>query len=665
MSTCGCKDVGMNNENAMRLPRFMRNRGYSALYASLFSAALAASLFFNGVHIEYFASAFILLCLLFAIPLWQSYDRVFEIPSRSPLVISALLFLAWLGITTFWSPVGYISVANFWWVGGGCLVFLLTTLAFDHTRIWRSAFMGVLLLSFVLALMSLYQKFVLELDPRSTFLTRNSHAAFLTLVVLSASGYYLHTSAAQKHGRLLTWALGIFHFVAFFAIAITGSRGVTLGILLGVVVMTAIAYRAVPVRRILAYWGLLIGAYIAADVALSGLVVERLGSLSSIEAAGFDRFLIWRRAWLMLMDAPWLGIGLGTYWLYWPPFRDPADASGGYYVHNDYLQIWIEAGLPGLLLLLAVYVSLAFLCVRALRHTPADHPARVEIAALFGALLAMAAHTFVDFNLYILPIQLVLGLVLVRLHALCLQHAGSGVLTLRPAQWVSQGGYRIIIALITIMPLLYFSAIGTSAYLTSGARSVAARGDWAGASQQLTLASKLTPSSELAYLTHADLLRLAIPLLPGDSERQRRTLFQDALVLLDSAERVNPVRPHIFFIRGMLYQQNPDLAGNDWSMRAQHAYALALQHDPLAYWAREAYGVLLMRENALARAKEVLDAGAEYHYPGAAARGYFSLLASVRRLSGDENGALAAEERFQMLSGQPLYSASHNRRVAP
>lgn len=647
----------MNNVLVSRVFCLVRDARRWILYPLLFCAALVASLFFNGVNIEYFAITFILLGLLFGVSLWHGYDRVFSIP-RSPLMLTIVLFWSWLGITLLWSPVVYISIANFWWVGGGCLVFLLTTSVFDPARIWRPAFVGVLLLALVLALISFYQQFVLGLPPRSTFFTQNSHAAFLMLVVLSASGYFLYATPSQEYRRLFSWALGAIHFLAFFAIAITGSRGVALALLLGAGAMTVIAYRAVPARRLFAYWSLLIGAYLAADVVLSGFVAERLGSLFNIEVAGLDRLLIWRQAWAMLMEAPWLGIGLGTYWLYWPPFRHPADASGGYYVHNDYLQIWIEAGLPGLLLLLAVYVSIALLCARALRRMPTGHPERVEIAALLGALLAIAAHTFVDFNLYILPVQLVLGLVLVRLHALCLRHTGSGMLTLRPAQWMSRSGYRIVIILLVALPMLYFAALGTSTYLTSEARGIAARGDWAGASRNLTLASKLTPSSDLVYVAHADLLRLAISVLPPDSEKEKKALFHDALAMLEAAERVNPVRQQIFFIRGMLYQQYPDLGGNDWSVRAQRAYADALQLDPLAYRAREAYGLLLVRENALARAREVLEAGAEYRYTGTATRGYFSLLASVRRLSGDKNGALVAEERFRSISGQPLYTSS-------
>jgi hypothetical protein len=96
-------------------------------------------------------------------------------------------------------------------------------------------------------------------------------------------------------------------------------------------------------------------SYLLANILQNGEVGARLGTLAKLGSADDGRFLIWERAWQMLMDAPWWGIGLGTYWLHWPPYRNPLDSSGGFYVHNDYLQIWIETGLPGLLLLLAVY----------------------------------------------------------------------------------------------------------------------------------------------------------------------------------------------------------------------------------------------------------------------------------------------------------------------
>ena len=100
-------------------------------------------------------------------------------------------------------------------------------------------------------------------------------------------------------------------------------------------------------------------------------------------------------------------------------------------MHNDYLQIWIETGLPGLILLLGIYVAVLVVFIRLLRRTTGDSVVTVESAGLFGGLLAIAVHTFFDFDLYIHPIQLVMGLVLVRLHALYLAHVPAEVLLLR------------------------------------------------------------------------------------------------------------------------------------------------------------------------------------------------------------------------------------------
>src|SRR5581483_2192840 len=115
-------------------------------------------------------------------------------------------------------------------------------------------------------------------------------------------------------------------------------------------VLGIFAWRAVGARPVLVTAGLLFAAYVAANPVLHGGPSGRLATLSDPGNAGVERFLIWRGSWEMLMAKPWWGIGLGSYYLAWPPYRDPADQTLGFFVHNDYLQIWIEAGLPALLL---------------------------------------------------------------------------------------------------------------------------------------------------------------------------------------------------------------------------------------------------------------------------------------------------------------------------
>ena len=355
----------------------------------------------------------------------------------------------------------------------------------------------------------------------------------------------------------------------------------------------------------------------------------------------------------MLMDAPWWGVGLGTYWLHWPPYRHPQDDSAGFYVHNDYLQIWIETGLPGFLLLLAVYVAVFIMFVRLVRHPGTPPAARVEAAGLFGGLLVIAVHTFFDFDLYIHPIQLVMGLVLIRLHALYLAYVPADILVIQPAQRIGRRAYRVISFLVLLPPLMYFAALGGSAVLTYKARDLMTQARWVDASETLSRAAQLMPTSDLIPITHADMLRQAITQLPRGAT-ERTILFREALVLLEDAEKQNPFRPQIFFIRGLLYNQNPDLADGDWAALATRAYATALKRDPLAFWAREAYAGLLLRQGKLKQAKEVLEAGIDYRYAGNAVVRYYSLLARVRRETGETERAAALEKKISELAGRPV-----------
>ena len=323
-------------------------------------------------------------------------------------------------------------------------------------------------------------------------------------------------------------------------------------------------------------------------------------------------------------------------------------------MHNDYLQIWIETGLPGLLLLLGIYVAVLVTFIRLLRHATRDSAVIIEAAGLFGGLLAIAVHTFFDFHLYIHPIQLVMGLVLARLHALYLTHVPADVLVVTPSKRLGPRAYRVFSFLVVLLPLIYFAALGTSVLLTYKARELSAQGKWVEASVTLSRAAQLMPTSDLVLISHADMLRQALGHLPPDSGADRRTLYREALALLDDAEKVNPLRPQLFFVRGLLYQQAPDLTGPDWADRAARAYATALKRDPMAFWAREAYGGLLLWQGKLELAKDVLEGGIDYRYASGAVVGYYALLARARREAGEIERAETLEKKISEMTGRPV-----------
>src|SRR5258708_12579458 len=76
-----------------------------------------------------------------------------------------------------------------------------------------------------------------------------------------------------------------------------------------------------------------------------------------------------------------------------------------YFVHNDYLQVLLELGTPGLLALIAV-VLLPFII--ALRAMPARHEDRRIIAAAIRPLAPTAPHAMRDFPLHV-PLYLPLS----------------------------------------------------------------------------------------------------------------------------------------------------------------------------------------------------------------------------------------------------------------
>lgn len=614
------------------------------VFALLLGGALVASLFFNGTHIEYFSVTMVLLCLLALVVVWRAYPDILQLP-RSALAVLLTLFWAWLALGQLWTRVPYVSMVNFWWIGSFTLVYWLATLASQAERCWIWSSRAVFLVGLFLAGMALYQLLVLGGDPRSTFLSRNSHAAILILIAIPASGYFLLVQSGK-------WrvASGLALSLLFLAIAVTGSRGVLLSLLLAVGVVAAVAYRRVPTRRLLGWLAIILGAYLLANFLLQGWLGGRLSSVLEPSSAGHDRFLIWRQAWKMALDHSWLGIGLGTFWLFWPPYRHPADSSAGFYVHNDYLQIWIETGLPGLLLLLAVEVVVIVMFVRMLRDSRVTLAERVEAAGLVGGLAAIAFHTFFDFDLYIQPILIVIGLMLARLQFLYSAHEPAQYLVLRPANRVGKRAYYTISLLLALLPLLYFAALGYSARLTIQARELAGQSRWVEASQALTRAWRLMPTSDLTLITHADLLRQAIPSLPPAALPQRKVIYREALAMLVDAERVNPVRPQVGYIRGMLYQQNRDLAGPQWVELAMQGYRQTLRMDPRFFWARVAWAQLLLAQKRVAEARQVLEGGIDYWYmPEPGAFSYYSLTAQLRWHTGDRTGAVALEQKMERI----------------
>jgi O-antigen ligase len=618
------------------------------LHALALMGALCLSVFFQGFEVALFSAAQSVLVLWALAVLWRVYADGILIP-LSTTSLTLTLFWLWLGVTLIWTPVVYVSVFDFWWIGTLPLMFWLCTLEPNRQQFWRPAAAAILALGLGLALYATFQLFILQQAPRSTFININSHAALLNLIALPLVGYFVARQWQARSLDKFSVALLTGFFVLIFAVALTQGRGPALSFALGLAVVFSVAFRHVRIQALLTIVAVTAIAFAVANVTWQGGLAGRYVELSDpVSARSIHvRLLIWQAAWEMIKTAPWLGIGLGTFSLAYPPFRDSADSSAGFLVHNDYLQLWVEAGLPALLLLLAVLVSTLWMFLRLLRSQAAA-ATRIEAAGLFAGLFAVAVHSLVDFNFHVLPILIIGGAMLARLHAL----AGP-VLEIRQFHWqpsrlVARPVYRLITALLLLFPMLYYVSITTAVFEAERGIKLAAEGKLDKADATFAFAYRVYPYADNALLSHADLYRHVLTLTPKTALNGRQEVFRRAEEFLDRAARLNPLRPLNFVVRGQLYRENPDLAGPDWKQKVEAAYQHALELNPRFYRARYVYAKFLQDSGREDRARNVLEAGIrEYYASHEDLVPYLSFTAKLRRVAGDEAGARELGHRIE------------------
>jgi O-antigen ligase len=145
----------------------------------------------------------------------------------------------------------------------------------------------------------------------------------------------------------------------------------------------------------------------------SGIVRERVSTLANpLEAAG-TRLMILHDGLKMVRVRPVLGWGLDTFPVVYPQFRSFSTDLFVNEAHNDYLQVLVEMGVAGFL------VVLWFICLlykEGLPHRDTwthDLKSAVRMAALVGCT-GILVHSFFDFNLHI-PANAVLFYVLAAL----------------------------------------------------------------------------------------------------------------------------------------------------------------------------------------------------------------------------------------------------------
>ena len=622
------------------------------IFSFLFISSLTSALFYTGNNTWLFSASYILIFLSFVFILKERFYNSIDIP-KNGILISSVLLLTWFAISIFPSQIKYLSLYNFFWLGSLIIVFLIFSFKEHKDQIWNNTWPVMLLLVLIWAIYGLVQYYYLHVPTNASFLNRNSLAALINLALIPASGYFLLNENVRPWRFINNKNLALILIILFLTTFIITSRGGSLSLILGFTILIALLRKHVEKSQLYSLFIIIFIAFLLATLSqyfipnLPESFGERMASLKDASEAGNPRFIIWKSLIPLFEEMPWYGLGLGSLWVFWPPHRPFTDNSAGYFAHNDYMQIMLEAGYPGILLLVLLFIFILIHFIRTIKNNDLLLIQRAELVGIFSALVTFAAHSFFTYNFYILPLLLISGLYLGRFNQLV--NINSTKIKTFPALKIYFKPITYVFSMTGLIFILcsYFISVSLSSYYNIQAKELMLKNKYQESNKYFLKAQTLAPLMDNPFFSHADLLRRGANKLFGVNKNiQANSLLKLAHKNLDKAEKLNPLRPQTHHIRGLIYEkEQPE--------KAIVQFKQALKLDPRFLFSRIRLARLLHNEKQLKAAMTLLYDGVNYNYPvNKVMIEYMTLFAKLSREAGVESFAKHLEEKIRRFQQQ-------------
>ncbi len=577
---------------------------------------------------------------------------------RSRLLLVAGLFWLVIVASVFTSAipfVAFIAACSFSLLPCGVLLSIAVPERELFIRIcaWGGGF-----ILFVVAAAQFAQMIAPSVSPvhgglRWPFANPNTTGALLLLGFFPGLGIASRGECRRTALLLAALALG--------GIMVLDGIGIMAALAGGIAVFAALAHRAGPSRRdaaLLSFVGLLFfylpdimpvfNAVFHTHIGTPVTVVGPPLKLVSVHT----RLYIWRAALAMIAQHPFLGTGIGTFFLYYPQFRLGSEVqSSGLMAHSDPLQFWAEAGMLAPLMFYA-FLALAGARMRAaLQKLPLDSPVRAAVAGLFCALAAFVAHAHIDFDLNQPSILLVSGLLLGIWHEM----TGEVIQERRkrlalPVSWPENAGWAL--ALLPVIAILFvLQGFLLSERYVNRASDELDRGDITAFAADVNRAGRVGfGMNARAYVMAAgvpiETVESPFALLPGDAKKPD---YEKAEDLLAKAEARNPRLVAIPYDRARLARNRNDRAAQEMYLKQ------ALMLNPAHLPSRVMLASLYNREGKNPEGLKILkDALAWPRVKGGGAEGasdYFNMLLILGAARNDSEAMAAGRAGLILLYG--------------
>ncbi|MBF0386318.1 MAG: O-antigen ligase family protein [Candidatus Omnitrophica bacterium] len=328
------------------------------------------------------------------------------------VLIPALLFFVWSGLSIVWSQFPLLSLKGF--LGKSLQAAFLFIISYETLssgkRYWIliAVFMvsaGIVSLDGLWQAYSGFDIFVRApfSDGRvmASFRHPNDFGAYLILAILPVivltitAGVRSFTDYSLKNAMLFFGGF-LFVGVASTALGLTYSRGAWFGMVVAAIILIAHNRRLWP--AVLAFTSLFILIFqpLLLKIRDVSFVADTVGGQSSFGVFnGNGRLVFWRDALKVIADNPIFGTGLNSYTMVIKKYVP----MWAIYPHNCYLQMGAELGLVGLALFLWFMIALMIKMSSGIGRLPKE-PERWLLTAFFAGWCGFLVHSGLDTSLY-------------------------------------------------------------------------------------------------------------------------------------------------------------------------------------------------------------------------------------------------------------------------
>lgn len=612
----------------------------------LLLAALGCAIPINGTDDIMFGPAMLTYIAFVVFAMAPLFFKEITLP-KSSVIFWVIGFFAWTLVSLQWSKVPYVSTFFVLSISTLPIIFLVMVMQPKRDQ-WIPLHLGAIGIAMIGAAVWAWIQFLFMFDthgPRikDPMLNPNNLAAFFNLGLLPSIGLYLLSS--ERRTKIISLLL-----VALFlgGMLVTQSKGAMLAFFISAIVLVTVSAWKQPMGKpqfikygILA--GVVLVMYFLVDILSKGNLNQSITILSGIADThtAHNRIDMWKSTFAMIQDNFWVGIGLGTFYFFYPPYRTQMDTSDGFFVHMDPLQFWLEMGFIAPIMFYGTLIAVLIRTIRALKSVPAGSPAALHIMAPFCGLLAVLGHTHITFNLYMPPILITIACLLAywfRATEIVLQDEDNRFRwswPSKPKKVAALCGFVVFSLFIAVYPVRVMWAIHHSYH----AQLAANENRHEDSRQHVKALGKFAPDSFARYYEFKSRLHISLLMRQAKSMSlaDRRYHFDEANKYLDAAEERNPGYWQVKNLRAKLYQAVDDLLIVDGQEQAFELLKYNVEYNKLDVDSRMDLAQLLDQAGQTADALRVMQAGVTWPRPrGQKDLQFLILLAEYYRKTGNQ-----------------------------